>query len=187
MRMKTVIVSALTGSLALGPVVGCSNLPGNEKEQGAVIGGAGGALAGAALAGKDDRLIGALIGGALGAGRQTIDADVAGSGEARQRGLPELVRVRQRRGIEIECIEPDLAGRPVSRPFHRRSNGRIGEEFSRFQRLLTASLPRFLFPRHPASPRHGLQPVVTDGLAAFFAEAVAAVFHSFQGRLDLVE
>jgi len=68
MRMKSMIVTALTGSMALGPVVGCSNLPGNEKEQGAVIGGAGGALAGAALAGKDDRLIGALIGGALGAG-----------------------------------------------------------------------------------------------------------------------
>lgn len=68
MRMKYVIVTALSSSMALGPVVGCSNLPGNEKEQGAVIGGVGGALAGAAVAGKDDRLIGALLGGALGAG-----------------------------------------------------------------------------------------------------------------------
>jgi hypothetical protein len=68
MWVKTATVTALMGSLALGPVVGCSNLPGDEKQQGAVIGGVGGALAGAAVAGKDDRLIGALLGGALGAG-----------------------------------------------------------------------------------------------------------------------
>jgi hypothetical protein len=68
MSMKTLTVTALMGSLALGPIVGCSNLPGDEKQQGAVIGGVGGALAGAAVAGKDDRLIGALLGGALGAG-----------------------------------------------------------------------------------------------------------------------
>ena len=68
MWFKTMTATALMGSLALGPILGCENLPGNEKEQGAVIGGVGGALAGAAVAGKDDRLIGALIGGALGAG-----------------------------------------------------------------------------------------------------------------------
>jgi hypothetical protein len=68
MWFKTMTATALMGSLALGPIMGCENLPGNEKEQGAVIGGVGGALAGAAVAGKDDRLIGALIGGALGAG-----------------------------------------------------------------------------------------------------------------------
>jgi hypothetical protein len=68
MWVKNLTVTALMGSLSLGPVVGCSNLPGDEKQQGAVIGGVGGALAGAAVAGKDDRLIGALLGGALGAG-----------------------------------------------------------------------------------------------------------------------
>jgi hypothetical protein len=68
MSKKTLVVSALMGSLALGPLVGCSNLPGSKEQQGAVIGGVGGALAGAAVAGDDDRLIGALIGGALGAG-----------------------------------------------------------------------------------------------------------------------
>ena len=45
----------------------CKQLPGNEKTQGAVIGGAGGAAAGAIIA-KNNRLLGALIGGALGAG-----------------------------------------------------------------------------------------------------------------------
>ena len=68
MWFKTMTATALMSSLAMGPMLGCENLPGNEKEQGAVIGGVGGALAGAAVAGKDDRLIGALIGGALGAG-----------------------------------------------------------------------------------------------------------------------
>jgi hypothetical protein len=48
--------------------VGCESLPGDEKTQGAVIGGVGGALAGAALGGKENRLLGALIGGAAGAG-----------------------------------------------------------------------------------------------------------------------
>jgi hypothetical protein len=58
---------ALVGSMALGPAVGCSNLPGGSKEQGAVIGGLGGAAAGALIA-KNNRGLGALIGGALGAG-----------------------------------------------------------------------------------------------------------------------
>jgi len=57
----------LTASIALAPLAGCENLPGNKKEQGAVIGGVGGAVAGAAI-GKNNRAIGALIGGALGAG-----------------------------------------------------------------------------------------------------------------------
>ena len=47
--------------------MGCSNLPGTKGQQGAVIGGAGGAAAGAAIS-KDNRLLGALIGGAIGAG-----------------------------------------------------------------------------------------------------------------------
>jgi hypothetical protein len=47
---------------------GCSNLPGSKQQQGAVIGGLGGAAAGAAIGGKNNRLLGALLGGALGAG-----------------------------------------------------------------------------------------------------------------------
>ncbi len=65
-RRRAVSV-ALIGSLALGPMVGCANLPGGAKEQGAVIGGLGGAAAGA-LIGKNNRGLGALIGGVLGAG-----------------------------------------------------------------------------------------------------------------------
>jgi hypothetical protein len=67
MLRRKAIASLLVGAFALGPIAGCENLPGNEKEQGAVIGGVGGAAAGAAIA-KDNRILGALIGGALGAG-----------------------------------------------------------------------------------------------------------------------
>jgi len=61
------IVTLLVASLALAPLAGCDSLPGDKKTQGAVIGGVGGAVAGGALA-KNNRLLGALIGGALGAG-----------------------------------------------------------------------------------------------------------------------
>ena len=47
-------------------LVGCSNLPGNEKQQGAVIGGASGAAVGAAVS-SHNRALGAIIGGAVGA------------------------------------------------------------------------------------------------------------------------
>src|SRR5258706_9547246 len=61
------MISLLIASIALAPLAGCDSLPGDKKTQGAVIGGVGGAVAGGALA-KNNRLLGALIGGALGAG-----------------------------------------------------------------------------------------------------------------------
>jgi hypothetical protein len=67
MISRKMMCGMLISSLSLGPLVGCENLPGNKQTQGAVIGGAGGALAGAAL-GRHNRLVGGLIGGALGAG-----------------------------------------------------------------------------------------------------------------------
>jgi hypothetical protein len=68
MRFSKVTALVLTGAIGIAPLTGCESLPGGEKEQGAVIGGVGGAVAGAALGGEDNRLLGALIGGALGAG-----------------------------------------------------------------------------------------------------------------------
>ena len=64
------VVMALTAALALSaaPLMsGCEDLPGSRTEQSTVIGGAGGAAVGAILA-EENRLLGALIGGALGAG-----------------------------------------------------------------------------------------------------------------------
>lgn len=68
MRFTKMTALVLTGAIGMAPLTGCESLPGGEKEQGAVIGGVGGAVAGAALGGEDNRLLGALIGGALGAG-----------------------------------------------------------------------------------------------------------------------
>jgi hypothetical protein len=48
--------------------VGCEQLPGTHQQQGAAIGGLGGAAVGAAIGGEHHRLLGALLGGALGAG-----------------------------------------------------------------------------------------------------------------------
>lgn len=67
---KKAVSTIIAGSLALAPMgffAGCESLPGDKGTQGAVIGGVGGAVAGAALGG-DNRLLGGLIGGALGAG-----------------------------------------------------------------------------------------------------------------------
>jgi Glycine zipper len=61
----------LATALAVSPLAaltGCESLPGDEKSQGAVIGGLSGAAAGALIGGEDNRLLGALIGGAAGAG-----------------------------------------------------------------------------------------------------------------------
>jgi len=66
MLKRNFMCSLLIGSLTLAPLAGCENLPGSKSTQGAVIGGAGGALAGAAI-GKHNRLVGGLIGGAVGA------------------------------------------------------------------------------------------------------------------------
>ena len=74
MKHRNLASYALIGSLAFAPLsglTGCSKLPGNSKQQGAVIGGVGGALAGAALGGSGGRnkgALGALIGAAAGAG-----------------------------------------------------------------------------------------------------------------------
>jgi hypothetical protein len=73
MKNRSLISSALIGSLTLAPLsglTGCSKLPGDSKTQGTVIGGVGGALAGAAIGGKGDNkgALGALIGAAVGAG-----------------------------------------------------------------------------------------------------------------------
>ena len=68
MPRRKLIPIALISSLSLGPLISCESLPGGKKEQGAVIGGVGGAAAGAVVGGEEHRLLGALLGGALGAG-----------------------------------------------------------------------------------------------------------------------
>jgi hypothetical protein len=52
-------------TISIVALTGCSNLPGNPKQQGAVIGGASGAAVGAAV--TSNHALGAIIGGAVGA------------------------------------------------------------------------------------------------------------------------
>src|SRR5690606_30707310 len=63
---KGASVLVVIGSLGLAPL-GCESLPGQPGTQGAVIGGVAGGAAGAAIA-DDNRLLGGLIGAAVGAG-----------------------------------------------------------------------------------------------------------------------
>lgn len=69
MMLRKPTIALMLGSMVVGvlPLGGCENMPGTPKQQGAVIGGLGGAAAGAAIS-KDNRLLGGLIGGAVGAG-----------------------------------------------------------------------------------------------------------------------
>ena len=67
MWKNKIVHCAVLASFLLG-CVGCKELPGNKEEQGAVIGGLGGAAAGAAVGGEKHRVLGALLGAAIGAG-----------------------------------------------------------------------------------------------------------------------
>ena len=84
MIKRKLMCGMLISSLSLAPLMGCEQLPGDKKTQGAVIGGAGGALAGAAL-GKNNRLVGGLIGGALGAGGGYLVGSQLKKNDARNR------------------------------------------------------------------------------------------------------
>ena len=61
------VLAAIAGLCGAPFMGGCEDLPGSRTEQSTVIGGAAGAGIGAILA-KENRLLGALIGGLLGAG-----------------------------------------------------------------------------------------------------------------------
>lgn len=64
--LKRYCTLGVAGALMVA-ATGCENL-GDERTQGAVIGGASGAAVGAAVGGEGNRLLGALLGGAIGAG-----------------------------------------------------------------------------------------------------------------------
>ena len=62
--LKILIANVSLLALAASSFVGCSNLPGNQETQGAVIGGVSGAAVGAAVGGERHRVLGAILGGA---------------------------------------------------------------------------------------------------------------------------
>jgi hypothetical protein len=63
--IKRSVFCILLAAILILASTGCQNLPGTKQSQGAVIGGLGGAAAGAAIG---HNALGALLGGALGAG-----------------------------------------------------------------------------------------------------------------------
>jgi hypothetical protein len=68
-RDRTLAIAVTLALIApVGTIIGCESAPGDEPEQGAVIGGVAGGLAGAALGGEDNWLQGTIIGAVLGAG-----------------------------------------------------------------------------------------------------------------------
>ncbi len=62
------LITAGVALAILAGAVGCHQLPGTPGQQGAAMGGLGGAAAGALIGGEHHRLLGALLGGAVGAG-----------------------------------------------------------------------------------------------------------------------
>lgn len=103
---------ALVGAL----LVGCESLPGTKGQQGAVIGGAGGAATGAVVGGEKHRALGAVIGGVLGAaggyvigansdkiiGKNKDDAESAG-----QRAKTTPVTAEQARSARTADVNSD--------------------------------------------------------------------------------
>ena len=65
MNKQQVRAMLLAGAAATGSIMGCQNLPGTDEQQGAVAGGAVGAILGSTMA--ENEVFGALLGGALGA------------------------------------------------------------------------------------------------------------------------
>jgi hypothetical protein len=95
MSRRTLILMVSAGTMVAAPMTGCEDLPGTKKQQATVIGGAGGAAAGAAVA-KNNRLLGALIGGALGAGGgYLVGAQMEKVDNQDQQGATEAVKNAQ--------------------------------------------------------------------------------------------
>jgi hypothetical protein len=82
---------------------GCQQLPGDERGQGAVIGGVGGAAAGAAIGGERHRVLGALLGGAAGAaGGYVVGAHVDRVRGGDQEAAVAAARRAETRPVTVE-------------------------------------------------------------------------------------
>ena len=115
--MRKQILVQITATAVIGVLLtGCANLPGNKQTQGAVIGGATGAAAGAVIGGEKNRGVGAVLGGVLGAaggyvigansdkilGRDKDDADAVG-----RRAQTAPVSVEQARSARTADVNAD--------------------------------------------------------------------------------
>lgn len=110
------IVHALIAGIAGVALVGCESMPGTRQEQATVAGGAAGAAVGAAVAGPEHRILGAIIGGALGAGGGYIiaantgalrDEDRAGAARAAQQAQDNPATPEQAQAAATADINSD--------------------------------------------------------------------------------
>ena len=90
---------------------GCSNLPGSTGQQGTVIGGAGGAAAGAAVA-KNNRALGAVVGGLLGAGGgylvgSRLDKDEPAARDAQEKARQNPAKTEDVKGASTADLNGD--------------------------------------------------------------------------------
>jgi len=153
-----IFTAAGAGVALLAGTVGCQQLPGTPGQQGAAIGGVGGAVAGAALGGEHNRLLGALLGGALGAGGgyvvgansdRILHRDRAGAEEAVRRAqstpaTPEQARYAQTADLNgdgfvtmDEVVAMRQAGLPDQAILERlRATGQVFELTPEQQRYL---------------------------------------------------
>lgn len=107
-------IAILSGALIAGS--GCRQLPGDDKTQGAAIGGLGGAAAGAVIGGKDNRLLGAILGGVIGAGGgyvigankdKILGKDHEGARDAQQRAEAKPATAREARNASTADLNSD--------------------------------------------------------------------------------
>jgi uncharacterized protein YcfJ len=105
MSIHRTICTMIIGSLALGSLPACRDIPAEEETQGAVIGGVTGAVAGAVIAGEGNRMLGALLGGALGAaGGYIIGAEVEKVREKDRDDALEASRASRRNPATAEDV-----------------------------------------------------------------------------------
>jgi hypothetical protein len=115
MLNRGLMMAVVAGSIVAAPMTGCDSLPGTKRTQGAVIGGAGGAVAGAAHS-KGNPLLGALLGGALGAGggyligvqmEHADKKDISGANQAVQNAQSNPATADQARNAATADVNGD--------------------------------------------------------------------------------
>lgn len=110
---KKLVIGAVSVSLATAPaafLAGCDEAPGTAEQQGAAVGGVGGALAGYSLS-EDNRALGALIGALVGAGGGYVVGGQLDKSEEEAREAAEEAREDPATAEDVRASETaDLDG-----------------------------------------------------------------------------
>jgi hypothetical protein len=101
-------LSTMISAVSLLSVTGCQNSPGTHEQQGAAVGGVGGAASGAAIGGENHQVLGAFLGAGagyvVGASSDRIRSrDVSGASHATQQAQTRPATVEDaRRGVTAD-------------------------------------------------------------------------------------